>query len=200
MKERIAYGITGFIGSGKSFVSARLAEQGCAIYSADEAAQRLVLSSALRPKLSQILGKEAYLPNGEYNRPYVAQRLFTFPSLRANVEAVVHPAVFDDFRVWTREVTTPYPFVFMESALLPRLCWRDFLCGLVLVTASPAVRLSRIVARDHTTREAALQRIASQPDLMQYYMAANFLIENEGSEDLRRQIALLLEILKHQNA
>ncbi len=200
MKTRVAYGITGLIGSGKSYVAGLLANRGCAVYSADEAAKRLVLSASLRKKLTTILGKETYLPNGEYNRQYVAQRLFTLPSLRANVESVVHPAVFDDFQAWSQEVTSPYPFVFMESALLPRLCWHDFLEGLVLVTASAEERLSRIVARDQTTREAALQRVASQPDALAYYMSANFLIVNEKDSSLDPQLSRLLEILEHQNA
>ena len=200
MTPRTAYGITGFIGAGKTFVAQQLADRGCAIYSADQAAQRLVLLPSMRSHLVGLLGEEAYLPNGEYNRRYVASRIFQFPTLRASIESLVHPAVFEDFRLWSQEVDTRYPFVFMESALLPRLAWRSFLHALILVTTPAEARLLRIVARDHTTRELALQRIASQPDEMQYYAAAHFIIENTTAERLAPQLDRLLEILQRQNA
>lgn len=199
--QRIAYGLTGQIGAGKTFVGKHLLSVGCSIYNADEKAHELVTTSAsLRAQIISLLGKDAFTPTGDYNRAYVAKQIFGNATLRLALEALIHPAVFSDFEVWKANSPTAHPFVFMESALLPRLAWQGHFQGIILVTAPYETRLARIVKRDNTTREAAELRLLAQPSESDYYRIANFVIENSSRFHLENQLADLIEVLTLQHA
>ncbi|MBO5205199.1 MAG: dephospho-CoA kinase, partial [Prevotella sp.] len=90
--------ITGGIGSGKSYVCRMLAEQGIEVYDCDHAAKVLMNSSAaLRQQLTQLIGYNAYLPDGRLNKAVVAQFLLKSDANKTAINNVVHPAVAADF-------------------------------------------------------------------------------------------------------
>ncbi|MBQ8656096.1 MAG: dephospho-CoA kinase, partial [Prevotella sp.] len=61
-------GITGGIGSGKSYVCKRLAARGITVYDCDAAAKRLIRTSPeIHDALTQLIGPDAYLPPSALN-------------------------------------------------------------------------------------------------------------------------------------
>ena len=69
-------GITGGIGSGKSYVSRLLEARGYAVYDCDSAAKRLIASSPyIRRRLTALIGPHTYLADGSLNKSAVAQFL-----------------------------------------------------------------------------------------------------------------------------
>ena len=55
-------GITGGIGSGKSYVCQRLKAHGIDVYDCDAAAKRLIrTSTTIRPQLTALIGPEVYI-------------------------------------------------------------------------------------------------------------------------------------------
>ena len=198
---RVAYGLTGQIGAGKTYVGKLLSKYGCAVYNADQQAQHILLSDQeLRAKIAAILGTQAFTPTGLYNREYVAQEIFKNPTLRSALEGLIHPAVFADFSLWKDRCETQLNFVFMESALLPRLNWRPYFRAIVLITAPETLRLQRIIQRDNTTPQRALERMAAQPTTPEYYQVAHFVLENSPRFDLTTEVEQLVDILQLQNA
>lgn len=90
----IRLGITGGIGSGKSFVSRRLAAMGVPVYDTDSRARQLMTErAALRDSLTALVGEGVYLPDGQLDRPFLAAYLFADPTHTAAVNARVHPCV-----------------------------------------------------------------------------------------------------------
>jgi dephospho-CoA kinase len=90
----ILVGLTGGIGSGKSTVSAMLAERGAVILDADAIAREL--QRAGQPVLASIVGRfgdEMLLPDGELDRARLAALVFGDPAALADLNALVHPAV-----------------------------------------------------------------------------------------------------------
>ena len=76
-------GITGPIGSGKSFVSSRLEKLGYRVYNADARAKSLVeMQPELRQGVEDLLGKQAYDAAGRYDTAWVAEQVFRDPGLR----------------------------------------------------------------------------------------------------------------------
>ena len=65
-------GITGGIGSGKTYVCQLLKQRGIPVYHCDDEAKRLMTeSSVIRKKMCKLIGNEAY--NGqELNKPFIA--------------------------------------------------------------------------------------------------------------------------------
>lgn len=93
-------GVTGGIGSGKSTVCRLFAAHGIAVYDSDTQAKRLMNeSAALREGLVRAFGAGA-MPGGELDRRYLASRVFADKDALATLNALVHPAVRDDFRAW----------------------------------------------------------------------------------------------------
>ncbi|MGP1363070.1 MAG: dephospho-CoA kinase [Bacteroides sp.] len=197
MSKLVAYGITGIIGSGKTFVAQRLVEEyGAAVYNADQRAKYLISSSQeLQAQITSLFGREAFTEGGVYNREYVAKRVFRDKVLLTQLEALIHPAVFRDFEEWKEQFTGVSPIVFMESALLPRLAWRDYLQGIIVVSAPRELRIERIKVRDNCTEIQALERIAAQPDEQAYLRCANYLVENSSRFALTPQLVQLIDMI-----
>jgi len=69
-------GITGGIGSGKTFVANIFKTLGIPVYDADKAAKQLMNLEPLRNKLKQLFGNSIYNEQGELNRPVLASLIF----------------------------------------------------------------------------------------------------------------------------
>ena len=90
-------GITGGIGSGKSYVCARLAARGISVYDCDSAAKRLMRTSpAIMEALSRLIGPDTYT-DGRLNKARVAEFLLASETNAKAIDGIVHPAVADDF-------------------------------------------------------------------------------------------------------
>ena len=71
----IKLGITGGIGSGKSYVSSLLEKRGVPLYDTDSRAKTLTVDSPeIRDGLTALLGAGVYAPDGSLNKPLLADR------------------------------------------------------------------------------------------------------------------------------
>lgn len=183
-------GISGGIGSGKSYLCRILESKGFPVYYSDREARRLINeNNQIREQLISLFGEEVYL-NGEINRPFLAAIIFNDPEKRKAVNQIVHPQVHADFLRWSKEQNTR--LVFEESALLfDNQAYRLF-DATILVTAPLELRIERIVQRDACTREEALARINSQGDQEEFRKLATYCVENDEKQDLTIQVDLIL--------
>lgn len=159
----IRIGLTGGIGSGKSVVSRLLEVMGIPVYISDIETRRLMVSDeSIRRGLTSLLGENVYV--GEHlNKPLLASYLFGSAEHAAQVNAIVHPRVKDDFRLWCSAHST-CPWVGMESAILLEAGFRGEVDKVVMVYAPLEVRIQRAVSRDASSRELIEQRIRCQMD------------------------------------
>ena len=185
-------GITGGIGSGKSTVCRIFEQYGIPVYYADQRAKALMSEDAeVREKIHSLFGNEAYLEDGSLNRKYIGNLAFSNPSLLQQLNAVVHPAVARDFLQWAKEQDSPY--VLKEAALLFEAgTFRD-LDYVVTVYAPKELRIRRTMERDGVNREAVLSRIRKQWTEKQRQEAADFVVRNDESHSLIRQVQELHE-------
>lgn len=179
MSNRIA--ITGGIGSGKSFVCSLLKKHGIEVYDCDAGAKRvLATSEEVRRKLTALIGKSAYLADGRLNKSVVAEFLLTSESNKKAINAIVHPAVMDDFMASGK--------TWMESAILFESGCDKYVDKVVAVTAPTEVRINRIVSRDGITREKAKEWIDCQMSQEEIRNRSDFEIINDGRQDVGSQI------------
>ena len=175
-------GITGGIGSGKSYVCRLLERRGIEVYDCDAAAKRLIRSSSrLRRQLHELIGS---LEKADISRFLLASE----DNQRA-VNAIVHPAVFDDFEQSGMQ--------WMESAILYESGADKLVDRVVVVTAPEEVRIERIMKRDGITREKALQWIARQWPQELVRERADVEIVNDGKAELAPQIDELLKAFRN---
>ena len=193
----IRIGITGGIGSGKTYVCQLLQQRGIPVYHCDDEAKRLMTeNSVIRRRLTQILGSDAYIPSG-LNKPLIAQYLFADEKHAAKVNAIVHPVVRQDFLRWTKQQKNA-PIVVQECALLFESGFQDTVDVTVEIYAPFHLRLERATLRDHSTAEQILARIGQQMDEEEKRQRADFCILNDGTVDLEGQIDHILHQLNNE--
>lgn len=191
--SRIA--ITGGIGSGKSYVCALLEERGIPVYNADNESKRLTVSDeGIRRGLIALLGEEVYR-EGTLNKPLLASYLFASPEHAAKVNAIIHPRVKDDFMRWTDEKGS-CGVVGLESAILYESGFEDVVDVVVMVYAPEALRVERAMKRDGASEAQVRARMAAQMNDEEKRQKADWVVMNDGSIPLDKQLDALLEHLK----
>lgn len=192
------FGITGGIGSGKSFVCKRLQLRGIDVYDCDAAAKRLINTDTdIRRRLTALIGPEAYIsvPNGSIlgttptvlNKAAVARFLLDSESNAKAIDDIVHPAVFRDFQESGIE--------WMESAIMYESGIYRLVDRVIVVTAPLEVRIQRVMKRDGITREKVLEWMQRQWPQDEVRRRADYEIINDGQADIDAQIDHLFNII-----
>ncbi len=183
-------GITGGIGSGKTTVCGIFETLGVPVYDADAWAKWLIRHDpALQQAIVGLFGAEAYLPDGEYNRIYVAGIVFQQPDKRAALNAAVHPAVERHSRAWhEQQARAGHLYTLKEAALLVESGGHRHLDALVVVTAPEELRIQRVMARDGLAEAAVKARLNAQLPEAEKIRVADFVIINDGQHSLVRQV------------
>lgn len=173
-------GITGGIGSGKSYVCQLLAKHGIGVYDCDAAAKRLIRTSPIIYKeLTALIGPDTYI-DGTLNKVAVAQFLLQSEEHAKAVDAIVHPAVFEDFEKSGLE--------WMESAIMYESGINRLVDKVIVVTAPLEVRIQRVMQRDHISREKVLQWMSRQWPQQKVKRLADYEIINDGNADIDQQL------------
>lgn len=182
-------GITGGIGSGKSTVCAILAEFGVAVYDSDSRAKHLMNEdNTLREHLVERFGSEVYCAEG-LNRRYLAERVFGNPEELKALNAIVHPAVMDDFDRWALEQEGSY--VVLESAILFEASLDRRVDVSVAVMAPKELRIERAMQRDGAQREQIVARMNNQISDQERVERAKYTIVNIDIDNLRSDVEQL---------
>ena len=191
----ISIAITGGIGSGKSYVSALLQKQSIPIYNADDEAKRLMLGDeGIREGLMDLLGDEVYT-DGNLNKPLLASYLFADAENAARINSIVHPRVKADFRCWLK-AHQESKIAALECAILYESGFEDTVDFVVMVYAPEELRVERAMRRDNATEQQIRARIAAQMNDEEKCRRADYVVFNDGSIPLERQLADLIAQLK----
>ena len=188
--KRIA--ITGNIGSGKSWVCELFKQHlNIPVYNSDEAAKRMYFLPEVRQQLMQRFGDSFYLSDTELNRKLIAELIFSDENAQRDLEGILYPALFIDFEQWMTKQDAPY--VLFESALVFEKRLENRFDAVVMVSASEATRLRRVMEREHCTEDAVRARMAKQWPEEGKRLLADFVIwhENDDEDD-----ALLEQIME----
>ena len=179
------FGITGGIGSGKSFVCQRLIARGYEVYDCDSAAKRLMRTS---PELQQQI--KALV--GSLEKADIAKFLLESEANAHAIDAIVHPAVFRDFEASGLQ--------WMESAILFESGAYRLVDKTIIVSAPEEVRIQRVMQRDGISREKVLEWMARQLPQEDVRRRADFEIINDGIADIDQQIDEIInkEITKNK--
>jgi dephospho-CoA kinase len=190
-------GLSGGIGSGKSYVAEILEKMGFPVYYSDARAK--VLTDTHPHIISELIkrfGTTIY-EDGVLNRKALASIIFDSEENRLFVNNLIHPIVRADFDAWCAQQNSP--LVFNEAAILFETgAYRQF-HATVLVIAPFETRIQRMMQRDRCTHEQAEARINSQWNDEQKIPLANSIVSNNGEEAVLIQVEHLTETLKLNN-
>ena len=194
----IIIGLAGGIGSGKSTTAAYLRSLGIPVFNAAGAAKSVAVNkdSESLQKIAQLLGPESILPNGELNRPWVAEKVLRDRELMQQFEAILQEQVWNDmqaFLAFQKECGTKV--VFLDLPLMIERGWHTIADSVWLIAVSKELRIQRAVQRDkNLPPETVIQRINNQPPLSELKKYAHVIIDNSG--DFEHTKVQILENLR----
>jgi dephospho-CoA kinase len=183
-------GLTGGVASGKSTVSALLAEHGAVVIDADLLAREVVAPGT--DGLAEIVaafGDAVLAPDGGLDRPAMGAIVFADERKRRVLEAIIHPRV----RARGRELEQaagPDALVVHDIPLLVETGQPDRFDAVVVVDVPPELQVERMTTLRGMTPDEAASRVAAQATREQRLAAATHVIDNTGTlDDLRQRVA-----------
>jgi dephospho-CoA kinase len=186
-------GITGGIGSGKSYIARIIEKMGFPIYYADIEAKKLMNNHPLIQKsLIGLFGSDIYF-KGELNKDKLAGHIFQDENARLLVNQLVHPLVREAFSIWSSKQNSS--LVFNEAAILYETGTYKQYHEIILVTAPLHERISRVIKRDKVSKEQVLDRIDAQWSDDRKLGLGPFEIINDGKQPLLIQIEEVIQQL-----
>ena len=189
-------GLTGGVASGKSTVSAILAELGAVVIDADKLAREVVAPGTEGlARVVEAFGPEVLTEAGELDRPALGAIVFADEDARRRLEAIVHPLV----RRRGRELEAAAPdgaLVVHDIPLLAETGQAEKFDAVIVVDAPVETQVERMLSQRGWTREDAESRVAAQATREQRRAVATYVIDNPGTlEDLRDRVTEVFEEL-----
>ncbi len=185
----VRVGLTGGVASGKSTVSAILAELGAVVIDADLIAREVVARGT--PGLDAVVaefGPELLTPDGDLDRPAMGALVFGDPDARRRLEAIIHPLVHAR-SAELEAAAAEHAVVVHDIPLLAEVGRAGSFDEVVVVDAPAELQVPRMVEDRGWTREDAESRIAAQATREERLAIATHVIDNTGTlADLRRQV------------
>ncbi|MEY2402454.1 MAG: dephospho-CoA kinase [Acidimicrobiaceae bacterium] len=184
-------GLTGGIGSGKSTVSALLAEKGAVIIDADAITRSLQQPG--QPVFDEMVarfGPGIVAADGSLDRAGLATIVFADEKARKDLEHIVHPAVGAEMlKRMQAEADTDHVVVYDVPLLVEAARRAMTFAGVIVVDIDPEVAVQRVVEQRGMDERDVRARIANQASRAERLEVADKVIDNSGThEDLRRQV------------
>jgi len=195
MQKALIIGITGGIGGGKSTLSEKLRAEGYSVYDSDVEARRLQNENPIiKKQLVELFGEDIYTPQG-LDRSSIAKLVFEKKESLAQLTAIVHPVVKEDFNNWIESHKTE-KLLFIESAILFESGINVLVDKVILMTASEAIRIARVMKRDVTSIEQVRARMAHQLPDESKISRVDFVIHSDDNKPLDAKMRnILVELL-----
>lgn len=182
----IVVGLTGGMGSGKSTVSAGLAERGAIIVDADAITKELQRAGMpVFTKMVERYGDDIVGADGELDRAKVARLVFTDAEALKDLNAIVHPAVGAEIRARVAAHEGTDRVVVLDVPLMAENDGRRrYHVSAVIVVDTPidiaVERLVRSRGLDEADARARISRQATREDRRKI---ADRVIDNGGDRD-----------------
>lgn len=199
MTCKTVIGLTGGIGSGKSAIREAFEALGIPAYDCDSRTKALYREDkALAAQVAELLGAEVLAEDGSLDLKKMAARLFGNRQMMASLEAIVHPAVAEDFLRWAGRQESD--IIIMESAILLEKPFFDKFADFTLAVSAPeGVRMQRVMHRDGASPEQVQRRLASQWTDAQREAAADMTVVTDDRTPVLPQLLKLIQNLKTRN-
>lgn len=191
-------GLTGNIGSGKSYIGKVFSAMGIPVYHSDVKARMMMdKNPVLIRRIKESFGESMY-PDGMLDKEALAAIAFESKSKIETLNALVHPFVKEDFEKWC-SLHHDKPYVIIESAIVFESGLNKMLDKVITVTAPEKLRKERVLMRDSLSEEQFMARQQFQLNEEVKAAQSDFVIINDGIHPLLRQITAIDVTLRKTN-
>jgi dephospho-CoA kinase len=188
-------GLTGGIASGKSSVARVFERAGAGVVSADHLAHAAIRKGGVAyDAVVRAFGAEMLDADGEIDRTRLGQLVFNDTERRKQLEAILHPHIFE--AAWTfrrtRAASHPTGVAIYSAALLIETGTHRVMDRVLVVSVDEATQLARLMKREGLSEVEARRRIAIQMPLTEKLKWADEVIDNGPPPDEVAQSVMAL--------
>lgn len=185
-------GLTGGIASGKTTIANMFQKYGAHLIDFDLLSREVVEPGT--KGLSDVVacfGKQILNPSGCLDRKALSRIVFKDPEKRKQLEAVLHPAIFELFcrRVEGVVKQEPGAVIFSVIPLLVEMKLQPLFHRVIVVHVSREIQRKRLMERDGIDEKTALNIMKSQLSIDEKLQFADFVVDNvKDLEHSRNQV------------
>jgi dephospho-CoA kinase len=175
--------LTGGIASGKSYCRERFEALGVPTVDADRLARDAVApgTPGLRAVAARF-GTHLVRRDGHLDRTALATVIFHDAAARRDLEAIVHPFVYEAIRAWFESLRNVSGGIALADVPLLFETGHEVDFDRVVVAACPPeVQVGRLKARDGLSEDDARARLASQMPIEDKTRRADFVVDTSGT-------------------
>lgn len=188
-------GLTGGVGSGKSYVAHRLQElYGMELLIADELGH--VAMEPGTESFDQIVarfGADVVMEDGTLDRKGLADIIFHDSQALADMNAIVHPAVKEYLADFINERRELPGIILLENAILYETGCDAFCDEVWYVSVPEEIRIKRLMADRGYTEEKSRAMIASQQPESFFQKRVDRIVDNIGTrQELEKRLETLI--------
>lgn len=181
-------GLTGGIGSGKSYIASIFEAMAIPVFYADDEAKKILNHKEVIEQVSLALKEDISNPQtGLPDRKKIAALVFNSPEKLKALNQIIHPKVEQLFQTWCIKNASA-TYVIKEAAILFESGSYKNLNAVICVVAPLEVRLKRIAARDNTSETEILKRIKNQITDEERIAKSDWIIHNNEQSALLTQV------------
>ena len=195
--------LTGGIATGKSYVRQRLAARSVPTVDADTLARRVVEpGTAGLSAITVRFGRGVLGSNGQLDRKALSAIVFGNAAARADLEAIVHPAVYTAIDAWfAGQAQAGTPFAVADIPLVYETGRAGDFDAVIVAACHPERQRERLIARDGLTAPEAAERLAAQWPIERKVDLADFVVRTDGTfADTDAQVDAALNWLRSRAA
>ena len=190
----IKIGITGEMGSGKSYCSRLFGQLGVPVFYSDDIARTIInTNKELKEEIKKEFGN-VYGDDGIIDPVLIRSIVFIKGSEHKLkiLNELVHPYVFQEYNNFCLEHANK-PYTLMESAILYETGSDKFVDKVIYVDTDEDLRIKRTFDRSGFTKEEYQQRMKDQ--LPNKESLSDYVISNNECDDVNKQIIELDKLI-----
>lgn len=172
-------GLTGGIGSGKSFAAHLFSEQGIPVIDTDQIAHAITApgGSAIQA-ITQHFGIEYLTQEGGLDRDKMRQKVFQDSLALAKLNAIMHPLIRSDLDTQTKQfLSAPY-IIQIIPLLTESRDWKARVDRVLVIDCPPETQIARVIQRSQLERTEILAIMKQQASREQRLSCANEVLDN----------------------
>jgi dephospho-CoA kinase len=177
-------GLTGGIACGKSTVAGMFVKKGAYLIDFDELAHKVQeQGKPAWQRVVDLFGKEILGRDGIIDRIKLGNIVFTDKKKLTELNKIVHPFVYQEWDAKLQMISKDdlHAIVLSDIPLLFEGRKHHLFDLTMLVLIEPEEQISRLMARNHISREKAQNRLKSQMPIKEKIALADIVIDNTGS-------------------
>ncbi len=186
--------LTGGIGCGKTTVLHEFSKIGIPCFIADQVAADYYHDPAFLHQIRQLFGPQVILPDGSADKAAIARIVFSDPQALASLNQLVHPRVWNDFKLFANQ-NPQSPYLIFESAIVYEYNFHRLVDKVICVYLDLDERMRRLAERDHATQQQIRARMAAQLSAEEKMHRADYVILNYEGNPRSRQVQHIHRLL-----